>query len=166
MPAYTFWMSANAFVQCGCVLLSQVLTVCVFWSAETPKDIVFDSLGLLFLSRLDDIGGDLGLIQESEWPSDSLGMFFCFNLDELSKFEQSFYGISGLNEHPVPRKVKYDGKEYTVPCFSWRTCLRIASVLSGWVCPILCILAFLCISFEPVESGSHSQPLWQWQMEL
>lgn len=166
LPAYTFWMSANAFVQCGCVLLSQVLTVFVFWSAETPKDIVFDSLGLLFLSRLDDIGGDLGLIQESEWPSDSLGMFFRFNLDELSKFEQSFYGISGLNEHPVPRKVKYDGKEYTVPCFSWRTCFRIASVLSGWVCPILCILAFLCISFEPVESGSHSQPLWQWQMEL
>lgn len=40
----------------------------VVGASTTPQDLLMDALGLLFLYNLDDIGGDLGFIEEDDWP--------------------------------------------------------------------------------------------------
>jgi len=64
-------------------------SVCMFFlfilaSADKgPKDIVFDSLGLAFLYNLDDIGGDLTLLDE-EWDEDMIGDIYGGLADSMS----------------------------------------------------------------------------------
>lgn len=41
----------------------------VLGASTSPQDLVMDALGLLFLYNLDDVGGDLGFVDEDDWPS-------------------------------------------------------------------------------------------------
>jgi len=73
-PQYR-WLWVGAFINVICLLACSVCMFFLFILASAdkgPKDIVFDSLGLAFLYNLDDIGGDLTLLDE-EWDEDMVG---------------------------------------------------------------------------------------------
>lgn len=65
------WLTTvSPMINTWCVVLSCIDLWLVFLMDGSPKDIIFDSLGLLFLYSLDDVPGDLGLLS---WPADSAG---------------------------------------------------------------------------------------------
>lgn len=67
------------FLYVGAMINNWVLLWCcldafvVVGPAQCPKDVVMDALGLLFLSHLDDIGGELGFFESDIWPGAQLG---------------------------------------------------------------------------------------------
>merc|ERR1712217_582462 len=40
----------------------------VMGTSDTVQDVCMDALGLAFLYNLDDVGGDLGFLDEDDWP--------------------------------------------------------------------------------------------------
>jgi len=48
----------------------------VLGSSETVQDVLLDSLGLMFLYNLDDIGGDFGFVNQDDWPGLQLAWVF------------------------------------------------------------------------------------------
>lgn len=40
----------------------------VVGDSKSPSDVLMNALGLVFLYNLDDVGGDLGFINENDWP--------------------------------------------------------------------------------------------------
>merc|ERR1712060_150452 len=63
-----FTMGAGAFVNCWVVVWSCLDMYVVVGASKTPQDLLLDALGLLFLFKLDDIGGDLGFVDQDDWP--------------------------------------------------------------------------------------------------
>lgn len=43
--------------------------------SQTPQDVLFDSLGLVFLFNLDDVDGELAFVSGPDWPTYYLGWF-------------------------------------------------------------------------------------------
>lgn len=66
----------GAFTNCWVVLWCCADTVVVLGSSQSPKDVLFDALTLLFLYNLDDIGGELDFVSESDWPGARLGWIY------------------------------------------------------------------------------------------
>lgn len=73
---YRYFMYLGALTNCWVVLWCCADTVVVLGSSQSPKDVLFDSLGLLFLYNLDDIGGELGFVSDSDWPGARLGWIY------------------------------------------------------------------------------------------
>jgi len=48
----------------------------VVGGSETPKDVLLDALGMLFLYNLDRIGREMGFVDRDDWPGDRLGWIF------------------------------------------------------------------------------------------
>jgi hypothetical protein len=63
-----FWLFFGALVNCWVVIWSCLDMYVVVGASESPQDLLLDALGLLFLYRLDDIGGDLQFIDADDWP--------------------------------------------------------------------------------------------------
>jgi len=59
MPAGTMWLVLGQLVNMACITLSGLAMPLLFWSEMRPKDIVFDSMGLIFIFMLDDLTGDV-----------------------------------------------------------------------------------------------------------
>jgi len=57
-----FWLCLDMFLVLG--------------SSETVQDVLLDSLGLMFLYNLDDIGGDFGLVNQDDWPGLQLAWLY------------------------------------------------------------------------------------------
>jgi len=51
-------------------------TFLVLGASETVKDVLLDLLGLMFLYNLDDIGEDLGFVNEDDWPGLQLAWLY------------------------------------------------------------------------------------------
>jgi len=64
-----FSLCMGGLVNCWVVVWSCVDMYVVVGASMSPQDLLMDALGLLFLYNLDDIGGDLGFIDEDDWPS-------------------------------------------------------------------------------------------------
>jgi len=62
----------DAFTNCWVILWCCLATIVVIGPADNPRDVMFDSLGLLFLYNLDDISGDLGFLNHDDWPGQRL----------------------------------------------------------------------------------------------
>jgi len=73
---WRYFLYLGALTNMWVVLWCCADTVVVLGSSESPKDVLFDSLGLLFLYNLDDIGGEFGFVSESDWPGDRLGWIY------------------------------------------------------------------------------------------
>lgn len=69
------WCCLDSFVVCG--------------TSFSPGDLVYDSLGLIFLFNLDDIGGDLGFVGEDEWPAARLAWMYKWFKQESEKTDES-----------------------------------------------------------------------------
>eukprot|EP00747_Dinoflagellata_sp_TGD_P063686 gnl/TRDRNA2_/TRDRNA2_153569_c0_seq3.p1 gnl/TRDRNA2_/TRDRNA2_153569_c0~~gnl/TRDRNA2_/TRDRNA2_153569_c0_seq3.p1 ORF type:complete len:355 (-),score=44.12 gnl/TRDRNA2_/TRDRNA2_153569_c0_seq3:291-1355(-) len=63
----------DGFSNCWVILWCCLDAFVVIGGSDSPKNVLFDSLGLLFLFNLDDIGGDLGFVDEDDWPGARLG---------------------------------------------------------------------------------------------
>jgi len=63
------WLMLGAFVNSWVVLWTCVDMYVVVGASASPQDLLMDALGLLFLYNLDDISGDLGFINEDDWPA-------------------------------------------------------------------------------------------------
>jgi len=66
----------GAFIDCWTVFLCCAACYIVVGTSPTVQDVLFDSLTLLFLYNLDEVGGDLGFVEEDDWPGDRLGWIF------------------------------------------------------------------------------------------
>lgn len=51
-------------------------TFLVLGASETVQDVLLDSLGLMFLYNLDDIGGDFGFVNQDDWPGLQLAWLY------------------------------------------------------------------------------------------
>lgn len=63
---------------CSCAMFPCLI------DADNAKDVVFDALALLFLSRLDDVGGDFAYL-ETIWDGELLGQIHATIKDQLQK---------------------------------------------------------------------------------
>lgn len=70
------WLAASSFVNCWVVLWSCLDMYVIVGASLSPQDLLMDALGLLFLYNLDDIGGDLGFVDEDDWPGLRLGWIY------------------------------------------------------------------------------------------
>lgn len=70
------------FINTWVTVLSCIDMLLVFFLAESPKDVVFDSLGLLFLFNLDDIPGDIDGLLPS-WPAQSAGNVYWYKMNAV-----------------------------------------------------------------------------------
>merc|ERR1740138_1604670 len=66
----------GAFVDCWTVLWCCASCYIVVGTSGSVQDVLFDSLSLLFLYNLDEVGGDLGFVDEDDWPGARLGWIF------------------------------------------------------------------------------------------
>lgn len=57
-PADAFWIGLGQFANMWCIFWSTLAVPIVFLDERNAKDIIFDSLGMLFVFTLDDISGD------------------------------------------------------------------------------------------------------------
>jgi len=73
------WCCLDSFVVCG--------------TSFSPAEVVYDSLGLIFLFNLDDIGGDLGFVGAGEWPHTRLAWMYKWLKQEEKHAEA--YGAAG-----------------------------------------------------------------------
>jgi len=71
-----FWSTLGVLVNATMPVTCSIVLFVLFILAESPKDVVFDSMGLIFLFSLDDISGDLGLVTSEDWDEERLGRFY------------------------------------------------------------------------------------------
>lgn len=62
----------NNWVVCWCC----VDVFLVIGGASAPADVLMNALGLMFLYNLDDVGGDLGFVNEDDWPGQRLAWIY------------------------------------------------------------------------------------------
>lgn len=70
----TFWLEMGPIVNSLVLLICCVDMLFLMARSDDPKELVFDSLGLLFLSNLDDVdNGGLNFLTQQLWPAEALG---------------------------------------------------------------------------------------------
>jgi len=69
-------LKVGAFVNGWVIFWLCLDTFLVLGASETVKDVLLDSLGLMFLYNLDDIGGDLGFVDPDDWPGLQLAWLY------------------------------------------------------------------------------------------
>lgn len=126
LPADTFWHQIGNFTNMTCILFTTLAMPLLFWSEMMPKDIVFDSLGMLFIFTLDDLaGGALGFLeledaefqQMSSWMVALLGQCPVKLEDLTDTCAKSAEGIWQIRRSPQGVLCDSDGR----PC-----CTRLA----------------------------------------
>jgi hypothetical protein len=66
----------GAFMDCWVVFWCSMDAFLIIGASSTPKDLLLDALGLIFLYNLDDIGGDFGFVDDDDWAGDRLGWVY------------------------------------------------------------------------------------------
>jgi len=67
------YLNMDAVMNCVMLLVCGIAMALVLKLSDTPKDVVFDSLSLLFILKLDDIGSDLGFLDGEDWDAKEFG---------------------------------------------------------------------------------------------
>ncbi|CAK0867667.1 unnamed protein product, partial [Prorocentrum cordatum] len=58
------------------VLLTSIASFTILGASFSPRNVLFDALGLLFLYNLDDINSDLGFVSADDWDGLRLGWIY------------------------------------------------------------------------------------------
>jgi hypothetical protein len=66
----------GAFVNIWVVVFCSIDTYVVVGGSRSPQDLLLDALGMLFLYNLDDIGGDLGFVDEDDWDGERIAWIY------------------------------------------------------------------------------------------
>eukprot|EP00929_Paragymnodinium_shiwhaense_P121631 TRINITY_DN9394_c0_g1_i1.p1 TRINITY_DN9394_c0_g1~~TRINITY_DN9394_c0_g1_i1.p1 ORF type:complete len:459 (+),score=105.65 TRINITY_DN9394_c0_g1_i1:86-1462(+) len=72
MPFFLLDALVNAWVICWC----SADVYLVIGASQSPQDVLMNALGLIFLYNLDDVGGDLGFVNEDDWPGERLAWIY------------------------------------------------------------------------------------------
>jgi len=70
-----FWLWMGPVINCLAYLGCGVAMILLLKVADSPKDVVFDSLSLLFLLKLDDLDSDLGFLDSGDWDGKEMGTY-------------------------------------------------------------------------------------------
>lgn len=60
LPTDRFWLTVGIFANMSCCIMTVLCIPLLFWSEETPTNIVLDAMTLLFVFKLDDLSEVLG----------------------------------------------------------------------------------------------------------
>jgi len=78
----------DAFMNCWVVTWCVLDAYLLIGSSGSVKDVLYDSLSLIFLYNLDDIGGNLGFVNHDDWDGHRLGWIY----DQMVKKNWNPYG--------------------------------------------------------------------------
>jgi len=92
------WLHLGTFVTATMPIICTAGLFLLFIISGSPKDVVFDSLGMTFLYTLDDIDGPLGLLSSKDWNEERMGRFY---------FKMVQPRIGSYNADDVHRKQKF-----------------------------------------------------------
>jgi len=67
------YLFMGSFIKNWLVIMCTLDAYMIFGSSRTPSEQILDFLALLFLFNLDDLGGDLGFVDEDDWPGLRIG---------------------------------------------------------------------------------------------
>jgi len=83
----------NAWVICWCCIDVYL----VIGASMAPAEVLMNALGLVFLYNLDDIGGDLGFVNEDDWPGRRLAWIYqeIVHPCDDSEFDEDVLDIPG-----------------------------------------------------------------------
>jgi len=70
------WRYIGPFLNCWVVIACTLNILLLCLVAESPKDVVYDSLGMIFLFTLDDASSDLAFLTTDMWNSVEFGKFY------------------------------------------------------------------------------------------
>jgi hypothetical protein len=86
------------------ILLTSVASFTILGASFSPRNVLFDALGLLFLYNLDDIDSDLGFVSTDDWDGLRLGWIYremvvpnyrSMSCEEQSDFDPEDVGRTG-----------------------------------------------------------------------
>merc|ERR1712183_426199 len=97
-----FQLSGMQYLYIDAVVNTWVITWCCFdvylliGAAATPADVLMNALGLVFLYNLDDVGGDLGFVNEDDWPGRRFAWIHANLVDkDIAGREMEIWGFGG-----------------------------------------------------------------------
>ena len=70
------WMTVGRIVNFSVSFFCLVAMWLVFHVSSDPKDVVYDSMGLAFIIKLDNVAGDMGVIGPAQWDENVLGIYW------------------------------------------------------------------------------------------
>jgi len=70
----------------------------VIGASHSPSEVLMNALGLLFLYNLDDVGGDLGFVNEDDWPGERLAWIYSELVEKCpnERFDEEKLDIPGF----------------------------------------------------------------------
>jgi len=86
-------LKVGAFMNTWVIFWLCLDTFLVLGASETVQDVLLDSLGLMFLYNLDDIGGDLGFVNQDDWP----GLQLAWLYKNIHKFSEELDDVEELS---------------------------------------------------------------------
>merc|ERR1711972_1142019 len=114
--------------------------------SKCPKDCIMDSLGLLFLFKLDDISGDISFVSEDAWPGYELGWVYDNMVEELQAYTDERGKEVAAKTPYQPRGVDF-GKPPTDNRF--HTFVRRLNFVALFFCGTCCIFLPLLAAYTP-----------------
>jgi hypothetical protein len=69
----SLYLFMGSFVNNWLVVICTLDAYMIIGASRTPSDLLLNSLALLFLFNLDDIDGDMGFVDDDDWPGDRIG---------------------------------------------------------------------------------------------
>jgi len=70
------FLIAGALTNQWVVIMTSIAAFTVLGSSFSPRDLLFDALGLLFLYNFDDVNSSLGFVTEDDWDGVRLGWIY------------------------------------------------------------------------------------------
>lgn len=70
------WMTVGRIMNFSVSFFCLIAMWLVFHVSSEPKDVVYDSMGLAFIIKLDNVAGDMGVIGPAQWDEDVLGIYW------------------------------------------------------------------------------------------
>mmetsp|Transcript_104434 Transcript_104434/g.185708 ORF Transcript_104434/g.185708 Transcript_104434/m.185708 type:complete len:395 (-) Transcript_104434:344-1528(-) len=126
-----FWMFFGPIMNCVLVIECCIIVYLLFLVAESPMDVVQNALAVTFLYNLDDIGGDMGFLQDEHWDSEAVGKEY-YEIATVTFEENEDIDPDQLHEHTA-------SAEYTP--LAYKFAMPIMYLLTAGL-PI----AYICIS--------------------
>jgi len=114
------WLHLGTFVTATMPIMCTAGLFLLFIISGSPKDVIFDSLGMTFLYTLDDIDGPLGLLSSKDWNEERMGRFY---------FKMVQPRIGSANAEDVHRKQRFVS-EFGSPLFTVCTfAMRVFAII-------------------------------------
>merc|ERR1712039_1012836 len=71
-----YFLYLGAFTNNYLVIMCSLNFLFCVGASESPKDLIIDAIGLLFIFNLDDVAGELGFVDEEDWPAKALAWIY------------------------------------------------------------------------------------------